>query len=199
MTDKTAGCSPSATADGIITPATDYLYCGRFTASASGTLASMSIYCVATSASTPRLRFGLYEGGTSDTDPAGATLVWETGLFAPENTDDATYTWKTIAFGTGSGTGALVSGQRYWICGGRTQNVRIRNTANVTGADDATVARVEYNTSAPWNFATAMPTTLDGTSGNNASTRGLMAYLTYTVSGSSVAPLASAYYRMLNS
>lgn len=88
-----------------------------------GTLDSIVVY-VAQKFSNPNYQVDLYEGGTGEGDPEGATLVYDSG----EQSTPASAAWETVTASSES----LTSGTRYWI------QVRLdgsTNLARVTSTD----------------------------------------------------------------
>ena len=143
-------------------------YYAAFIMPENGTLDSISINVGIDSGAA---RFALFAGGTSNTDPTGATLVVDCGLI-PNGTDVRTF--------TASGQ-ALTSGTRYWISWKSNDNAsyRIRRELSLLG----NFAAFAYTTTGETSDETVAYTS-PVPSGTLASTGATYtAYITYTAGG----------------
>lgn len=80
---------------------------GLFGASA-GTLDSVSVFGDRDGVGFDKFRLAVYQGGTSDTNPAGATLVWDSG---EQTCPSGAAAWITI----NAGGQALAANTRTWV------------------------------------------------------------------------------------
>jgi hypothetical protein len=146
---------------------------GTFDVVSGATLDSISIYLPSGESATS-LRMAVYTGGTSDTNPNGATLVHDTGSLT---TGVSTEGWHTIAV---AGSPALSSGVRMWIAARAASWSFHRATSN-TGSEF--VGRVQATDETGSGAAgTAFPATVDNTT-QSSSGGSYLFYLTYSVPG----------------
>jgi hypothetical protein len=132
-------------------------------------------------------RVAVYAGGTSDTDPTGATLVVDLGLIGGTTTGLRTLT---------AGGQSLTAATRYWlgIKSDDAASYRARKTDTTIGGNFAAACRTTTGEAAaegtPWSASIAA-----GTVTNTAAT--ITWYMTYTASGGgggTVSPYYSHYY-----
>jgi len=144
---------------------------GTFDVVSGATLDSISIYLPSGESSTS-LRMAVYTGGTSDTNPNGATLAHDTGSLT---TGVATEGWYTIAV---AGSPALSSGVRMWIAA-RAASWSFHRATSVSGSEF--VGRVQATDETGSGAAgTAFPATVNNTTQSNSGGAYLF-YITYSV------------------
>jgi hypothetical protein len=158
-TQSSSGTVTDAAVNAIMFPAVD-----------NALLESVSIYTGTAGA----VRIGVYQGGTSDTDPDGATLIGETGNQTIVSTGQ--YTELLI-----TGSPALVASTRtYIICRGRGMSRIDTGSPNV---GDTIARSVITGLTGGSDEAIAMPATMDNTgiTFSDSGSRAYMMYLTYRV------------------
>lgn len=148
------------------------MICGGLFGASAGTLDSVSIFGDEDGGGFNNYRLAVYQGGTSDTDPAGATLVWDSG----EQTCPAgAAAWRTVA----AASQALAASTRTWVAV-RTGDEFHPHYCILADEDDATYNAYTWasNNSATAFEATVPAVSLDGTAS-------FKWYLTFTVGGAS--------------
>jgi hypothetical protein len=85
-----------------------YINGGLFGATA-GTLDSVSIFGDEDGGGFNKYRLAVYQGGTSDVNPAGASLIWDSG---EQTCPSGAAAWRTV----NAGGQALAANTRTWVC-----------------------------------------------------------------------------------
>lgn len=158
---------------------------GTFPTVSGATLDSISVYSFAGEASTP-IRMAIYTGGISDSNPFGATLIYDTGS---RTTGSATEGFKTLA---ATGSPALPSGARLWIAS-RAYSWPYGRTGNPTNFSGRVTATDETGSGNP---ASAFPSVVDNTTQTAGAGTPFMFYLTYSTAsgGSSIVVISSGFH-----
>ena len=173
----TFGTSPVSPTTSGATTATIFNF-GTFPTVSGATLDSISLYITNLEGST-NVRLAVYQGGSSDTNPNGATLIGET---AQVNNGGTANAYGTFAI---SGSPALTSGARTWIVAKAASNDFTWSRSGAGDMGDIVRRNTLTGETGALSTSTAFPSTLDNSGiGTASTTSAYMLYLTYSVSGS---------------
>lgn len=149
--------------------------------SGGGTVSDINFYAAKISGGGTDFRVALYQGGTSSTDPTGATLAWDSGVLdaSAYSTSDA---WRTL---TGLSI-ALTGSLRTWMIV-KSDIALAMSLALSADCGDLPVSWGYYTgTTSGMNVSTmtdAFPGTVSANVNGGGGSSNLKFYLTYTASG----------------
>ena len=179
----TAGASISPnTTTSASRSGTNAAFLSSLTLGESGTLSSFSVF-VDQNFSNPNYRVAVYAGGTSDSDPNGATKVWESSV----QTAPADPAWVTIT----ADNSALSAGRLWLLIAIDSATFCFSTTENSTADTDFNLGLRSFSSGFDPESALLSPLA-SGVATTNAS-QVLKAYITYATGGGDVtAPILTS-------
>lgn len=164
-------------------------YLSSFTMPEDGTLDSVHAF-FQDLGSSDSYRFAIYEGGTSDTDITGATLVWQSSQVDTEFSGSGE--WQSVAAGSESLTGST----RYWVV---VHTASSSPTFSVASPDNGDLnLRCMFYLSSKGYLTGGFPSTAVATDGNASTIQSVKAYITYTAGGGGGGGFQAAWARSSN-